>query len=109
MHTARLVWIGLALFRTTAAPAGSGPLVFVANHGQAGPEVRFLAKTQRMNAYFSRREAVLQSGDATLHMEFVDATGPRRLEPAGAGSGVANFLIGPPDTWRTGVPLLAGV
>ena len=38
-------------------------------------------------------------------IEFIGATGPRRMEATGQASGTANFLIGPEETWRTGVPL----
>jgi hypothetical protein len=110
MHPIRLVCAGLLAVSAMAAPAHpSLPLVFVANHGQAHREARYMAKTRRFNAYFAHREAILAMRGASLRIGFLDAPGPRELEPESAGSGVANFLIGGEEEWATGVPLLDGV
>src|SRR3954469_21188048 len=111
MHATRFFWIGMAALQSFAAVRGgdSLPLVFVPNRGQAHGDVRFLAKGARLNAYFSPREAVFQMDAASLRIEFAGATGPRRIEATGQSSGIANFLVGPEETWRTGVPLLEGV
>jgi hypothetical protein len=68
-----------------------------------------MAKGPRLNAYFGRREATVQMAGSVLRIEYVDASGPRLLEPTGEASGEANFLIGPEQNWQTGIPLLDGV
>ena len=68
-----------------------------------------MAKGPRLNAYFGRREAALQMAGTALRIEYVDATGPRLLEPTGPAGGEINFLIGPEQTWERGIPLLDGV
>ena len=112
MHAIRLFWIGIAALQSVAAAVRGGdslPVLFVPNHGQAHGDVQFVAKGPRLNAYFSSREAVFQMSGASLRIEFIGATGPRRIEATGTSSGVANFLVGPEETWRTEVPLLDGV
>jgi hypothetical protein len=110
MRAIRLLRAALAVLPAVAAPSPhSTPLVITPNRGQAPREARFVAKTARLNVYFRERETVLQMGGGQLRVEFLDATGPRAVEPEHGGSGVANFLIGPEEQWVTGVPVLAGV
>jgi hypothetical protein len=111
VHAIRFFSIGIAALQCVAAVRGgdSLALVFVPNHGQAHRDVRFLAKGSRLNAYFSSRKAVFQMSGASLAIEFIGATGPRLLETTGPTSGEVNFLVGPKEAWRTGVPLLDGV
>jgi len=111
MHAIRFFWIGIAALQGVAAVRGGDalPLVFVPNRGQAHGDVRFVAKGARLNAYFSARQALFQMQGGSLRIEFMDAPGPRRIEATGQSSGTANFLVGPEETWRTGVPLLDGV
>src|SRR5438067_12695391 len=109
MHAIRILAVMVVVHAAVAAPRDSLPLMFVRNHGQAHQDVRFMAKTSRLNAYFARRETVFAMGSASLRVRFVDATGPRRMEASGEASGQANFLIGPEETWRVGLPLLTGV
>lgn len=74
MPVIRILLLGLAALPAVAAPSGrSAPLVFVRNYGQARPEARFLAKTPRFNAYFERRETVLEMRGAALRIGFIDA------------------------------------
>src|SRR3954471_19588826 len=109
MHPMRFVCAALVAASAMAAPAPrSLPLTFVSNRGQARREARFLGKTPRFNVYLMHREAVLEMRGAALRMGFLDATGPRVLEPE-AGAGEANFLVGDEAQWVTGVPLLDGV
>lgn len=96
-----------------AAVAGSPslPLVFTPNRGQAQRDAWYVGNTARLNLLFARRETVLDMHGATLRIQYqyLDATGPRQIEPAGSASGIANFLIGPEEEWMTGVPLLDAV
>ena len=111
MHALRLLSLAIAALHVAAAErtGDSLPTIFVPNRGQAHADVRFLAKGSRLNAYFSSRQARFQMPGAALVIEFIGATGPRRMEATGQTSGTANFLIGPEEAWRTGVPLLDGV
>jgi hypothetical protein len=99
-----------ALQAAAAAPdAAFVPLLFVPNRGQARADIGFMAKGRLLNVYFREREVMYKFAGASLRLEFLDTYGPRRLEAAGKASGEANFLIGAEETWRRGVPLVAGV
>src|SRR5689334_23418087 len=112
MRTTAFVSIGIAFYAVSAAPLPrphAAPMVIMANQGEADAGVRFLAKGPRLAAYFSARHARIQAGGASLQVEFLGATPEPRLEATGQDSGVANFLVGPENDWRFGVPLLRGV
>src|SRR5437762_10993209 len=111
MHTTRnllLVWItGCA-----ALSANSGdtvPLVFIANQGQAPASVRFMVKGSGLTAFFSPREARFRSGDAFLRVQFEGAAHAVAIEGLQQLAGRANFIIGPEEEWRVGVPLYDGI
>ena len=46
------------------------PLFFIANHGQAPPAVRFMAKGSGLTVYFSAREALFHVAGSTVRMQF---------------------------------------
>jgi hypothetical protein len=75
------------------AEARSAPLFFTPNSGQAPRGVRFMARTPRLTAYFSRGEAQFCAAAGAVRMRFEDA---RAAEPEARGRlpGVANYLNG---------------
>lgn len=106
----------LAIWCFTAAAlcrAGT-PLYFEPNRGQAGADVRFLARTPGLTL-------LLQDFGVTTVMNCRDASGEIRMSLAGASMpqrfdgidqqiGISNYLIGhDPARWRTGIPQFARV
>jgi hypothetical protein len=85
------------------------PLFFLANHGQAPPPVRYMARAVGLTAYFSPGEALYRVAGKTLRMRFEGAARVARPEAMNRLPGVANFLIGPKDRWLLGQPLYDGV
>ena len=80
--------------------AGAGrkepvPLFFLANHGQAPPPVRFLAKAPGLTAYFSPGEVLFHVAGKTLRMHFEGTARASRPEAGDRLPGVANFMTGP--------------
>src|ERR1035438_5421077 len=94
--------------------AGAGrkepvPLFFLANHGQAPPPVRFLAKAPGLTAYFSPGEVLFHVAGKTLRMHFEGTARASRPEAGDRLPGVANFMTGPKDRWLLEQPLYGGV
>ena len=85
------------------------PLFFLANHGQAPPPVRFLAKAPGLTAYFSPGEVLFHVAGKTLRMHFEGTARASRPEAGDRLPGVANFLTGPKDRWLLEQPLYGGV
>src|ERR1039458_2892947 len=69
------------------------PLFFIANHGQAPPAVRFMAKGSGLTAYFSPGEAVFRVAGRSVRMQFEGANPSPRVEGMERLPGHANFLI----------------
>jgi hypothetical protein len=97
-----------------AAAAGAGrrapaPLLFLANHGQAPPPFRFMARAPGLTAYFSPGEVLFRVAGNTLRMQFEGAAHASRPEAMSRLTGVANFLTGPKDRWLLAQPLYGGV
>ena len=85
------------------------PLLFLANHGQAPPTVRFMARGPGLTAYFSPGEASFRAAGNTLRMHFEGSAHAPRPEAMSQIAGVANFLTGPKDRWLLAQPLYGGV
>src|SRR5439155_11175832 len=47
--------------------------------------------------------------DGVVRMQFPGASGRTHIEPLERLPGVANFLVGPEEEWRVGLPLYSGV
>ena len=94
-----------------AAGPGSDavPVFFVANHGQAPPDVRFTAQGSGIHAFFSLVEVRYQTPDASLYMQFDGAGREVRMEGAEPLPGHANFLLGGAESWHAGIPLYGAV
>jgi uncharacterized repeat protein (TIGR01451 family) len=85
------------------------PLFFIANHGQAPPAVRFMAKGSGLTAYFSPGEALFRVAGRSVRMRFEKANPSPRIEGMERLPGHANFLIGAQRDWRSDVPLYGAV
>ncbi len=111
---------------------GRLPMSFETNQGQAGPEVKFLARGRGYQVFLTESEAALalQIADSSKFGEssqaaFGDSSTPQsgllRIKPAGASvakqiggfdllPGKTNYLIGnDPGQWRTDIPNYARV
>ena len=104
----------IALLAMSAALAASPvndavPLFFIANRGQAPPQVRFMAQGSGMIAYFSPGEILFRTGNASVRMQLVGARRSVEVEGVERLPGQANFLMGAEDQWRRGVPLYAAI
>src|ERR1043165_3832145 len=105
--------LSIALLAASAALAANpakvaAPLFFIANHGQAPPQVRFIARGSGLTAYFSHGEALFRRGNASVRMQFVGGRRSVKVEGVERLPGQANFLTGAESQWRQGVPLYGG-
>jgi Beta-propeller repeat len=102
----------LIIVLLAACEAGAGqsvPVFYIANHGQAPPNVRFMTKGSGLTAYFLRREIILRAHDGSVHMRFEGASPSTRLEGAEPLQGRANFLTGAAQRWRRDEPTFGGI
>jgi hypothetical protein len=94
---------------TASSSGGTVPLFFIANHGQAPSEVRFMAQGSGLTAFFSPGEGLFRVGDASVRVQFEGGSLSVEVEGIEPLPGQANFLTGEADQWRLGVPLYGGV
>ena len=66
-----LLIAGVAL---AAGPGNPVPVFYIPNHGQAPPEVRFMAKGSGLTAYFLPREILFGVHGRWVHMRFEGAS-----------------------------------
>ncbi len=85
------------------------PLFFIPNQGQAPQDVQFMAKGSALTAYFLAGEVVLRTTGAPVRMQFAGSAASARIEGADPLPGRVNFLTGPQDQWRTGLPIYGAV
>jgi hypothetical protein len=102
-----LAWIVPAA-ALAAGPGDQAPLFFIANHGQASSEVRFMAQGSGLTAYFSREQALFRIASSSMRLEFLGAA-PSSLEGITPLDARANFLTGTEDEWRRDVPLYGAI
>jgi Beta-propeller repeat len=107
----RSLLIAAAACSAMAATAGRGaaPVIFLPNQGEAPPDVRFLARGSGATGYFSAGEALFQVRGATLRVQFDGAEPSAEVQGVERLSGEANFLVGPEEEWRLGVPVYGGI
>ena len=111
----RMKWNLLtALLMASASLAASTsdtavPLFFIANHGQAPSEVRFMAQGSGLTAYFLPGEALFRADDKSVRVQFVGGSPSVEVEGIKPLPGLANFLTGEADQWRIGVSLYGGL
>ena len=101
----------LAVLPALAATPDTGriPLFFIENHGQAAPEVRFMAQGSGLTAYFTPEAALFRVAGAAVRLQFLGSSPSVRLEGSGLLQARANFLTGAEQEWRVGVPLYGSV
>src|ERR1041384_2965756 len=83
----------------TPAEAGTD-LFFVANRGQAKPDIRFMVQRPHLSADFKQTETGLQVDGATLGSRLIGATPATVIEGRKQPAGLANFRVGnEPEHW----------
>jgi len=100
---AAVFWVSLA-----AAGQSDGdriPLFFAENAGQAAEPTRFVAQGSGGSAWFSPGEVAFLAGGVLVRIFAVGSNPAASLEGVGRLSATANFLVGPEQQWRIGVPL----
>ena len=102
------------LFAVLAARAAwsatdSIPPFFVENAGQVAQPVRFVAQASGGSAWFSPGEVAFTAGGSLVRILAVGANPSASIEGGERLAGVANFLLGPQDRWRVGVPLYRSI
>lgn len=100
----------VALVPLGTLPGGAAPpgrhLYFARNDGQAGPGVRYLAKTAQFTAEFKEDRVLLWFPRVCVEMRPVNANPRVAVEAGGRVPGIVNSLRGNnPEDWITGVPL----
>jgi hypothetical protein len=88
------------------------PLSFEANHGQAEPGVKYLARGPGYTLHLTATEVTLaaHSRSRVLRMKFAGGNRHARIEPLDPLPGISNYFIGnDPSKWRTNVQNYAKV
>src|SRR5450432_4276759 len=106
-----LLTVLFAAFATMAAAPSDPivPLFFIANHGQAPSNVRFMAHGSGLTAYFLPGEALFKVGNSSVRVRFPGSSHSAEIEGTQQLAGHANFLTGESDQWQVGVPLFGAV
>jgi uncharacterized protein (TIGR03437 family) len=101
----------LALVPLLPVLAGSHPLAFEPNQGQAPVAVRYVARTAEYSVWLSSDAIAVQSSSAgAFRMRFPGASRRVRLEALDRLAGTSNYILGrDPRNWHTGIPTFAGV
>ena len=101
----------LALVPLLPVLAGSLPLAFEPNQGQAPAEVRYVARTAEYSVWISSDAIAVQSASAgAFRMRFPGASRRVHLEALDRLAGTSNYILGrDPRNWHTGIPTFAGV
>jgi len=114
MGTLALWFLAIGLMFSGAAlasdPAGDKvPLFFVENAGQAPAPVRFVAQGSGGSAWFSPGEVDFHAGQALVRIFAAGSNPAVKIEGIDRLPATANFLVGPEEHWRTGVPLYRSI
>ena len=95
----------LCLFGNTAIAMPALPLVFERNLGQAAAEALYVARGQGYEIRSEARGVSFVQGADTIRMRLDGASPSLRIRGSELQTGKANYLVGAPDRWRTGIPL----
>jgi hypothetical protein len=83
---------------------------FVPNRGQAPNAVRYSTRLTGYTAVFTDRAAVFAFARHALRLQFVGASGPRRIDGYDPLPATVNYLVGSDRTrWRAGLPTYGGI
>ena len=93
------------LLRITAFAVPTLPLVFERNMGQAAAEALYVAKGQGCEIRLEARGVSLVQGASTIRMRLDGADPAPQIHGRELQQGTANYLVGAPDRWHTGIPL----
>ncbi len=94
-----------------AVPAAALELSFEANHGQAAPEIRYLARAPGYSLYLGADHARLHlSGDTVVRISPVDAADRPRLQAVSPQTRRSHYFLGESrNSWRASVGHYGGV
>jgi len=95
----------LMVFSWLTAAEARTDLFFVANRGQAKPDIRFMVQSPHLSAYFKQTEIRLKVNGATLGFRLVGANPAAVIEGRKQAAGRANFLVGTPEQWTQDIPV----
>ena len=95
--------------KAAGSPADPIPPFFVENTGQVSAPVRFVAQGSGGSAWFSPGEVAFHAGGALVRIFAVGSSPSAVIEGGERLAGSANFLIGPEENWRVGVPLYRSI
>jgi hypothetical protein len=93
----------------SAGPRNTLPLFFIANEGQAPPDIHFMSKGSGVTVWFLPGEVRLRGAGGPVRMQFQGANPDAEIEGLEPLPGKANFLNGGPDQWLRGVALFGRV
>ena len=95
----------IILFLLFAVTVAAGGLEFEANRGQAGAEVRYLARTPLGMMFFTDQEVVLKGGKGALRLTLVGANPESRWATEGKRVGETAYFIGRDESkWIRNLP-----
>ena len=78
------------------------PMFFEPNAGQAGPNVKFIARGLDSNYAFGKNGVALYQGGTRITMDWVG--GKSTPEPLGLLPGRSNYFLGQRSDWITEIP-----
>ena len=86
------------------------PLTFEPNPGQSQPKGEFRSRVGGADLLLSNKGATLLRGGATkLRLVAAGARQPSKVIGINPTGGTANYYVGDPSAWRSGIPTYAGV
>jgi len=89
---------------------GKLPLLFEPNRGQANPQARFVARTQKFEVHIVRGGAVFSTLSGRIDMRMAGGNALSEPEAIGPSPSHTNYLIGnDPSRWLQNVPNIAKV
>ncbi|HEX3747704.1 MAG TPA: SBBP repeat-containing protein [Bryobacteraceae bacterium] len=109
VRAAFILFCALFFAAGAAAAVPSVPAFFMANRGQAPPNVRFVSKGSGFTAYFLDREIVLRARRVTVRLQFPGARRPAGVDGVRPLAARANFLLGDASQWRSGIPTFSAI
>ena len=99
----------LGLFGFAAFAMPQLPLVFERNMGQATAEALYVARSQGYEIRLEADGFSMVRGASTVRMRLDGAYPAPQVRGLELQAGTANYFVGNPEQWRTGIPLYAKV